>query len=97
MRLVRLNWVAKGQTITDESSVRTRVSGVHELEAISLFEIVSFKKYASLFGVRHSLGILYMRGDIAALTFLCIFSLSLYRFSLSLFSHLSISLIYRKI
>lgn len=34
MRLVRLNWVAKGQTITDESS-GTRASDVRELEAIS--------------------------------------------------------------
>lgn len=34
MRLVRLNWVAKGQTITDESS-GARASDVRELEAIS--------------------------------------------------------------
>lgn len=34
MRLVRLNWVAKGQTITDESS-GTRASDVRDLEAIS--------------------------------------------------------------
>lgn len=85
MRLVRLNWVAKGQTIIDESS-GTRASHVRELEATSPID-VPFKKYASLFGARHSLGILYTRRH-AAPTPLRIF-LSL---SASPFSSLSLSL-----
>lgn len=50
---------------------------------VSLFlRDVSFKKYASLFGMRHSLGILYMREDMPFWHFSVFFSLSILSFFL---------------
>lgn len=91
MRLVRLNWVAKGQTITDKSSVCTRISGVRELEAI----------YLSFWEMSHSKNThLYLVWDIRSEFYTCAktcrsdispyFSLSLFSLSFS-FAHLLFS------
>lgn len=87
MRLVRLNWVAKGQTITDESSGIRAHPSVRELSPIWR---LSHSKNTHLYLVRDTRSeFLYTRRH-AAPTSLRIFFLSLspppFSFSLSLFN-----------